>query len=63
MAVASDPAMTKRCYDCGLVKPIDEFAFHNKAKGTRQARCRHVFFQMGNPERAGDRQDDPAPVQ
>ena len=40
MTVASDAAMTKRCYDCGLVKPIDEFAFHNKAKGTRQARCR-----------------------
>lgn len=31
---------TKRCYDCGLLKPIGEFAFHNQAKGTRQARCR-----------------------
>jgi len=31
---------TKRCYDCGLVKPIDDFAFDNKAKGTRQGRCR-----------------------
>jgi len=31
---------TKRCYDCGLVKPIEAFAFANKARGTRQARCR-----------------------
>jgi len=31
---------TKRCYDCGLTKPIDNFAFYNKAKGTRQGRCR-----------------------
>jgi hypothetical protein len=30
----------KRCYDCGSVKPITEFAFANKAKGTRQGRCR-----------------------
>lgn len=40
MAVASIPVETRRCYDCGLVKPIDDFAFHNKAKGTRQGRCR-----------------------
>jgi hypothetical protein len=31
---------TKRCYDCGQVKPIGDFAFHDKAEGTRQARCR-----------------------
>lgn len=31
---------TKRCHDCGLVKPIDAFAFNNIAKGTRQGRCR-----------------------
>jgi hypothetical protein len=31
---------TKRCYDCGLTKPIVDFAFQNKAKGTRQGRCR-----------------------
>ena len=29
----------------------------------RQARGRDVLFQVGDPERAGDRQDDPAPVQ
>jgi hypothetical protein len=34
------PSETKRCYDCGLVKPIDAFAFANKALGTRQGRCR-----------------------
>lgn len=38
MALA--PVETRRCYDCGLVKPVAEFAFHNKAKGTRQGRCR-----------------------
>ena len=31
---------TKRCYDCGLTKPIDAFAFANKVKATRQGRCR-----------------------
>jgi len=31
---------TRRCYDCGLTKPVNEFAFYNKSKGTRQARCR-----------------------
>jgi hypothetical protein len=31
---------TRRCYDCGLVKPITEFAFAHKTKGTRQGRCR-----------------------
>lgn len=30
----------RRCHDCGGVKPISEFAFANKAKGTRQGRCR-----------------------
>ena len=35
-----DPLLFRRCYDCGLVKPIAEFAFANKAKGTRQSRCR-----------------------
>ena len=38
MALAS--IETKRCYDCRELKPITEFAFHNQAKGTRQARCR-----------------------
>jgi hypothetical protein len=37
---ASVAAATRRCYDCGEIKPIAEFAFHNKAKGTRQGRCR-----------------------
>jgi hypothetical protein len=30
----------RRCYDCGETKPIEAFAFANKAKGTRQGRCR-----------------------
>jgi hypothetical protein len=32
-------------------------------KHERQARRRHVFLQMCNPERTGDRQDDRAPLQ
>ena len=40
MALAPTAIETKRCYDCGLVKPVAAFAFHNKAKGTRQGRCR-----------------------
>lgn len=39
MAEPSSPA-TKWCYDCGSFKPLEAFAFHNKAKGTLQARCR-----------------------
>lgn len=31
---------TKWCYDCRRLKPLEAFAFHNKTKGTRQARCR-----------------------
>lgn len=27
------------CPDCGCNKPIEEFAFKNKARGTRQAYC------------------------
>ena len=41
---------TRRCYDCGLVKPIAEFAFAKKAKGTRQGRCRpcHARYRRGH---------------
>ncbi len=39
LATSSTPA-TKWCYDCRRFKPVDAFAFHNKSKGTRQARCR-----------------------
>jgi hypothetical protein len=31
---------TTRCGDCGLVKPVADFAFDSKANGTRQWRCR-----------------------
>ena len=31
--------MFKFCPDCGYEKPIDEFSFKNKSKGTRQAYC------------------------
>ncbi len=31
---------TKWCYDCRRFKPIEAFAFANKARGTRQSRCR-----------------------
>ncbi len=31
---------TKWCYDCRRFKPVEAFAFHNKAKATRQGRCR-----------------------
>jgi hypothetical protein len=40
----------RRCYDCGAVKPITEFAFANKAKGTRQGRCRkcHAAYRRSH---------------
>lgn len=31
---------TKICSKCGEEKPIDQFAFRNKAKGTRRAECK-----------------------
>jgi hypothetical protein len=40
VSVLPNPLQTKRCYDCGLIKPISDFAFHDEAKGTRQGRCR-----------------------
>jgi len=41
---------TRRCYDCGLAKPIAAFAFANKAKGSRQGRCRacHARYRRGH---------------
>jgi hypothetical protein len=41
---------TKRCYDCGLVKPIAEFAFQSVALATRQSRCRlcHAVYRRGH---------------
>lgn len=46
----SDQIETRRCYDCGLVKLISEFAFQNKSKGTRQSRCRpcHAAYRRGH---------------
>jgi hypothetical protein len=44
------PSGTKRCYDCGLVKPIVEFAFQNVALATRQSRCRlcHAVYRRNH---------------
>ena len=41
---------TRRCYDCGETKPVGAFAFANKAKGTRQGRCRacHAVYRRGH---------------
>ena len=41
---------TRRCYDCGLVKPLREFAFHNIARATRQGRCRpcHAAYRRAH---------------
>jgi len=41
---------TRRCYDCGLVKLLADFAFANKAQGTRQGRCRpcHARYRRGH---------------
>lgn len=49
LALAAFPE-TRRCYDCGLAKPIADFAFANKAKGTRQGRCRtcHARYRRGH---------------
>ena len=47
---------TKRCYDCGELKPIEAFAFHSKSKGTRQSRCRmcHAKYRRGHYTRNRD---------
>lgn len=44
------PDAARRCYDCGLVKPIADFAFASKARGTRQGRCRkcHAAYRRGH---------------
>jgi hypothetical protein len=48
--LAIDSLETRRCYDCGLVKPISEFAFANRSKGTRQGRCRrcHAAYRRAH---------------
>ena len=57
MAVLPTAIETKRCYDCGLLKPIEEFAFHNNSTGTRQARCRvcHAKYRHEHYVRNRDR--------
>jgi hypothetical protein len=40
LAQPATPA-TKWCYDCKRFKPVEAFAFANKARGTRQGRCRN----------------------
>jgi hypothetical protein len=41
---------SRRCYDCGETKPIEAFAFANKAQGTRQGRCRscHAAYRRSH---------------
>jgi hypothetical protein len=41
---------TQRCIWCGLIKPIDEFAFRNKTLGTRQSHCRmcHAAYRRAH---------------
>lgn len=35
-----DIGVTKHCGDCGVAKPLHEFAFADRLQGTRQFRCR-----------------------
>jgi hypothetical protein len=48
--MAPVPGDTRRCYDCGLLKPMADFAYANRAKGTRQGRCRpcHARYRRGH---------------
>lgn len=34
---------TKICSKCNIEKPIEDFAFRNKAKGTRRAECKQCI--------------------
>ena len=34
---------TKICSHCGIEKPIEEFAYRDKAKGTRRAECKQCI--------------------
>lgn len=36
---------TKICSKCGIEKPIEEFAFRDKTKGTRRAECKKCISQ------------------
>ena len=36
---------TKICTKCGVEKPIEDFAFRDKAKGTRRAECKQCISQ------------------
>ena len=49
-AAGLEALATRRCYDCGLVKPITDFAFRNIALGTRQGRCRacHAAYRRAH---------------
>ncbi len=39
----------KRCKGtCGLVKPVDEFHWKSKRRGTRQARCKVCMSEYGH---------------
>jgi hypothetical protein len=40
LAQPSTQTATKWCYDCKRFKPVEAFAFANKARGSRQGRCR-----------------------
>ena len=37
---------TKVCTKCGLEKPIEDFAFRDKAKGTRRADCKECHSKF-----------------
>lgn len=37
--------MTKICSKCGKEKPIEEFAFRDKKKGTRRAECKQCICE------------------
>ena len=43
-------AAMRRCYDCGLIKPLSAFAFHSIARATRQGRCRpcHAIYRRAH---------------
>lgn len=45
----------KKCTKCGKVKPIEEFAFKNKAKGIRRSQCKQCIREYDKNRYAENR--------
>jgi len=52
----TDNRRTRKCYRCGELKPIEEFAWRRKARGQRDSFCRPCRSAYGKEHYAANRQ-------